>query len=251
MDKEEQLFRKRMQELARTAYNRDVPVHTDFLNLNEQAVFQSISGSLPSIRYEITGGYEMAERKVVCFLPSYEEVLTEPPFKCLKIAPVNVKFAEELTHRDYLGAVMNLGIEREMTGDILINGQEACIFVMDIMADYVMDNLVQIRRTSVSVTLQEDLPGIPGPDFEEITGSLSSVRLDSVVALAGRLSRGKAAALIEGEKVALNGQITVSAAKPLKEGDILSVRGLGKFRYAGTGTETKKGRIMVTVWKYK
>lgn len=251
MEKEEQLFRKRIQELAETAYSRDVPVHTDFLNLNEQTIFRSISGSLPPVRYEMTGGYGMAERKVVCFLPSYEEVLTEPPFECLKIVPVNAKFAEVLTHRDYLGAVMNLGIEREMTGDILINGQEAFLFVMKTMSDYIAGSLASIRRTAVSVTPVTDVLDVPGPEYEEITGSLSSNRLDSVVALAGRLSRGKAAALIEGEKVSLNGQIVVSSSKPLKEGDILSVRGLGKFRFAGTGQETKKGRIMTTVWKYK
>lgn len=251
MEKEEQLLRKRIQELAQMAYSRDVPVHTDFLNLNEQTIFHSISGSLPPAKYEITGGHEIAERKVVCFLPSYEEVLAEPPFDCLKISPVNAKFSDELNHRDYLGALMNLGIEREMTGDILISGQDAYVFVMKPMTEYIMDNLFTIRHTSVRAVPCEESFEIPSPEFEEITGSISSVRLDSVTALCGRLSRGKAALLIESEKVSVNGQVIISASKMLKDGDVLSIRGLGKFRFAGAKGETKKGRTIVTVWKYK
>lgn len=251
MEKEEQILRKRIQELAETAYIRDVPVHTDFLNLNEQTIFHRISGSLPPVRYELTGGHGMAERKVVCFLPSYEEVLTEPPFDCLKIVPVNRKFADELSHRDYLGAVMNLGIEREKTGDILLDGTDAYLFVLKAMSPYISDNLKTIRHTTVTVSLCQDLLEIPGPRYEEITGSVSSVRLDSIVTLAGRLSRGKAVDLIEGEKVWLNGQLAASASRPVREGDILSIRGIGKFRFAGEVTQTKKGRTMVSVWQYQ
>ena len=69
MEKEEQLFRKRMIDLAGTCFKRDIPVSTDFLNLNEQTIFQSISGTLPPVRFVLSGGFESSERKVVCFLP--------------------------------------------------------------------------------------------------------------------------------------------------------------------------------------
>lgn len=117
MEKEEQLFRKRIQELAETCFTRDIPVSTDFLNLNEQTIFQSISGTLPPVRFVLSGGYSASERKVVCFLPSYEQELTELPYDCIKISPVSQKFAEALSHRDFLGAIMNLGIERSMIAE--------------------------------------------------------------------------------------------------------------------------------------
>lgn len=103
MEKEEQLFRKRVLELAELCFHRDMPSNTDFLNLNEQTIFQSISGTLPPVRYVLAGGFPGSERKVVCFLPSYEEELTDPPFECLRICARNKKFSGELTHRDFLG----------------------------------------------------------------------------------------------------------------------------------------------------
>ncbi len=251
MEKEEQIFRKRIQELAETAFRRDIPVHTDFLNLNEQTIFQMVSGALPPVRYELTGGFEMAERKVVCFLPSYEEVLYEPPFDCLKISPANRRFAEELGHRDYLGAIMNLGIERAVIGDIVIKEQEAFVFVLKNMSSYVRDSLTSIRRTSVIVTLCEDAGELLKPELEAICGTVSSVRLDAIVALAGRLSRTKAAACIEGEKVFVNGQTVTNVSRILKEGEILTILCIGKFRFANVGGPTKKGRISVTLEQYK
>ena len=103
MDKEEQLLKKRIMELAALCYQRDIPSYTDFLNLNEQTVFHSLERSLPPVRFLMTGGYEPAERKIVCFLPSYEEDTTNLPISILKVEPVHARFVEELTHRDYLG----------------------------------------------------------------------------------------------------------------------------------------------------
>lgn len=251
MEKEEQLFRKRIQELADFCFRRDVPVNTDFLNLNEQTIFQSISGTLPPVRFVLSGGFELAERKVVCFLPSYADELTELPFDCLKISPVNRRFAEEISHRDYLGALMNLGIERSMLGDIVLRDGDAYVFVLKKMSRYVMENLTAIRHTTVTAELSDSAGEILKPDFEEISGTVSSLRLDSVTALCGRFSRGRAVQLIEAEKVFVNGQIVTQASKTLKDGDILSIRGTGKFKFVGNGGLTRKGRTSVTVLKYR
>ena len=143
MEKEEQLFRKRIQELADVCFRRDVPTNTDFLNLNEQTIFQTISGTLPPVRFILSGGFESSERKVVCFLPSYEEELMDLPFECICIKPVNRKFAEELTHRDYLGAIMNLGIERSLLGDIVLKDGDAYVFVLKRMSNYLLENIPQ------------------------------------------------------------------------------------------------------------
>jgi RNA-binding protein YlmH len=251
MEKEEQIFRNRIQELAELSYKRDIPANSDFLNLNEQAIFQSMSGTLPPVRFVLSGGFLASERKVVCFLPSYEETLNCPPYDCLKIAPVNPRFAESLTHRDYLGALMNLGIERAMIGDIVIKGQDAYVFVLKKMSGYVADSLVTVRHTSVSATVFEGDGDFLEPEYEEIAGTVSSVRLDSIVALCGRLSRTKAADYIESERVSVNGLPVTSCSRSVKEGEVLSVRGIGKFRFEGAGAQTKKGRTSVKILKYK
>ncbi len=250
MGKEEQLFKKRIQELAGNCFSRDIPVNTDFLSLNEQTIFRSISG-LPPVRYVMDGGYEEAERKVVCFLPSYEESLSNPPFDCLRVSPRNVRFAENLDHRDFLGAVMGLGIERSVVGDILLDETGAYVFVMSGMSRYLMENLTEVRHTNVTAEFYEGDRTFLSPKIEELSGSVSSLRLDAIVALAGRVSRSKAVAYIEGEKVFLNGAAVTEPSRGLKERDVLSIRGIGKFRFLGLRGETKKGRIMVKLGCYR
>lgn len=251
MEKEEQLFRKRIQELAENAYSRDIPLHTDFLTLAEQTVFQNMSATLPPVKFVLSGGFPMSERKVLCFLASYEEELYAPPFVCLKIVPANRRFAEELTHRDYLGAIMNLGIERSMIGDIVLQDGNAWAFVMEKMSRYLAENLTMIRHTSVVTEITADFSELPEPEMEEISGTVSSVRLDSVIALCGRLSRTRASSYIEGEKVSVNGAVCTNVSLNLRGGEILSIRGIGKFRFGEPGNLTKKGRTPVMVYRYK
>lgn len=251
MEKEEQLLKKRILELAETCFQRDVPAHTDFLNLNEQTIFHSIARELPPVRHIMAGGYPMAERKVVCFLPSYmEEEYFEAPVSCIRLTPLNVKFAEHLTHRDYLGSAMNLGIERCKTGDILLIGDETYMFCMEDLAGYIGGELTRVRHTSVKTEICRPVDLSFTPSFETVEGSIASVRLDNVLALVYRCSRSKIVPYIEGERVFINGKMAVSNSAPLKEGDIVSVRGLGRFRYEGVQNETKKGRVFVAVQKY-
>lgn len=251
MEKEEQLFKKRIQELAVLAYERDIPVHTDFLTLNEQAVFQSISATLPPVKVVFAGGSPMSERKVLCFLPSYMEEPADIPFSCLRIQPVSPRFAEALTHRDYLGSIMGLGIERSLIGDIILKDGGAFVFVMQRMAAYLCEQLTAVRKTPVTCSLWEQEGAFPEPELEPMEGTVSSVRLDAVTAFCGRMSRSKAAAFIEGEKVSVNGQICTSVSRNVKEGEVLSLRGIGKFRFEHSGAPTKKGRIPLLILRYK
>ncbi len=250
-DKDEKLLCRRFKELAALCYERDIPVNTDFLSLSEQTVFQSICGTLPPVRYKLTGGFLASERKLVQFLPSYMEETDDPPFDCLRIGPSSPKFAEELTHRDYLGAIMSLGIERSVMGDLTLKDGAAYVFVLKKMSRYLTENLAQVRHTPVSVSIIESAEDVAEPDCEPIRGSVSSMRLDAVTALAARLSRTKACELIAAEKVLVNGRPELSVSRILKEGEILTVRGAGKFRIGESGGQTKKGRTTVTVYRYK
>lgn len=248
-DKEEPLLKKRILELAESCYRRDIRSNTGFLTLNEQTIFHSIKQTLPPVTAVLNGGYELAERKIVCFLPSYEDETAVLPICLLKAEPVNSKFSETLTHRDFLGSIMNLGIERSCIGDILVKENTGYLFCLDKMAEYLCEHFTAVRHTPFTCRMAEQMGEI-APSYEEISGSVASPRLDSVIALVFRTSRSKVLPYIEGEKVFINGKSVVSAGLQLKGGEIVSVRGLGKFCYTGTGNETKKGRIYVNVRRY-
>ena len=120
MTKEEQQLEKRFLELGEQAWQRGTAVYSDFLNLNELNIFQEVRPKLPHLETESFGGYELAERQIAVFRPEAPLFCTEPPIACLRITPLQEKFAEALTHRDYLGAVLNLGLQRSCLGDILV-----------------------------------------------------------------------------------------------------------------------------------
>ena len=227
-EKEEQLLKKRMIELAGLCYQRDIQTSTGFLSLNEQTIFHSIEKTLPPVRTCLTGGFEGAERKLLCFLASYDDEEFGLPIAVLEVIPANLRYSEALTHRDYLGALMNLGIERSCIGDILMKENGCCVFCQEKMADYLCQELTMVR----------------------VSGSVASPRLDSVIAMVFSSSRTKILPLIEGEKVFIDGKQVTSPAVQLKEGEIVSVRGMGKFRFAGSGGLSKKGRLYVYADKY-
>lgn len=250
MNREEQLLKKRILDLANLCCQRDIPSYTDFLNLNEQTVFHSLERNLPPVRFMLTGGYEPSERKIVCFLPSYEEETMEPPISILEVKPLNTRFAETLTHRDYLGALMNLGIERSMLGDIVINEDGCFIFCLKRMEEYISNELRQVKHTAIVCQCVPLLSCQAVQKYEEVRGSVASPRLDNVLAMVYHSSRTKIIPYIQGEKVFVDGRLVSSPSLQLKGGEVVSVRGIGKFQFTGTENETKKGRIFVSARKY-
>ena len=129
MTKEEMMLQKRLVELSRIAYQRGIVTFSDFLNLNELNILHTTPKDQFLCRYETFGGYNLAERQIAAFLPDALYYEYEYPVQQIEITPMNRKFAEELTHRDYLGAIMNLGIERCKLGDILTTKERAILFV--------------------------------------------------------------------------------------------------------------------------
>ena len=250
MNKEETLLRKRLVEFSRQAYHKDIVTFSDFLNLNELNILHTTPKDLFPARYETFGGYEMAERQMVAFLPDALYYEYHYPIQVLKIRPANPRFAEELGHRDYLGSLMNLGVERGKMGDILLLEDCAEVFVCQNIAEYLCQELTRIRHTVVQTNLASLEEVSYEPRFEEIKGTVSSIRLDSVLALAYPLSRSKMTSYIEAGRVFVNGKLVTSNGYHLKEGDILSVRGLGRLRYEGMLSETKKKRCLISLRKY-
>ena len=114
------LFKKRMTELSKKAYYRGILTFSDFLDLNEQTMLQSLSLKDTGVSVKLWGGYETAERQMAAFVPDAFCCEEDYPLSCLRIQPLNRKFSDKLTHRDYLGAILNLGIDRSKIGDILM-----------------------------------------------------------------------------------------------------------------------------------
>lgn len=263
------LLTARLRELSNRTYQRDIPQHTDFLGTSEQAIFHETERELAPVPFVLYGGHTEADRQMVLFLPSYlageagerrEETEEErnqrlselfaDELACVHIRARSEKFADALTHRDYLGALMNLGIERDQTGDILVEGTEACLFCTSGVAELITAELTRVRHTAV------DCERIPPaecrfrPKLSELSVNVASERLDALISAVFKLSRGVSADLIAAEKVFAGGRVVRQAGASLKEGVRVSVRGYGKFIYDGMEHETKKGRLYVKVRKF-
>ena len=256
----------RVRDLATRAYNNSFVTHTDFLSVSELNTFfqilasEGISANVHEYcgaRFLIYGGFEDAERAMVVFLPDYldEEGFllaekSEPSvLECIRITPVNNKFADELNHRDYLGSLMNLGIERDQIGDILSGTNEAYVFATKEMSQMICKELIRIRHTSVKCQVVNPSECDIRPEFEEISGSVASERTDAILAFVYHLSRSEAQKLIESESVFIDGRTAYSGGYDLKVGARVSVRGHGTFIYDGLSGTTRKGRLFVKVRK--
>lgn len=250
VEKEEQIFKKRILELARIAYHKGICTYTDFLNLNEINLFYSMLQDIPNIKYELFGGYEGAERKVLCFYGNDSIKAFSNYIACLRILPLNKKFSDELNHRDFLGAILNLGIDRSTIGDILVKEKEGYVFCEQIISNFIIDNLIKVKHTNIKCEAVQEITQDIQPTFKEIRGTVASARLDSIISLALGTSRSSILSLIASGKVFVDGRLIESNSYMLKENETISVRGHGKFIYKELQHQTKKGRFYVTLLKY-
>lgn len=193
--------------------------------------------------FEAWGGFEGAGRVVLCFSDCEE---------AFPISAVVVKGRgiDSLKHPDFLGSLMSLGLERKNIGDIVLEEDRCVIMALSSVADYIADSLKEVGGVYVNCTV-EDANNIDiSLKFEEITGTVASLRADSVVSVMLKSSRSKAAEYIEGQQFFLNQVLCTKCDKEIKENDIITVRHHGKARVAALGGKSKKGRIFITLQKY-
>ena len=251
MEKDQGL-KNRFKELALKSYNQGIFTFTEFLGLAEQDVFNQIESELRYVGYKIFGGTDDGERVIVRF--GNEEELgysVDYPIKCLVIRPLMQKFAEDLTHRDFLGALMNLGIKREKLGDIIIHENEGYLFCLEQIADYIVDNLTRVKHTSVTVEIEENSEKISHlykDDYKSQIILVDSKRLDAIIAKTYKISRTSSLNLFVAGKVYVNGRQCTSNSQLIKNGDIISVRGKGRIKYMGNEGVSKKGRTRLEIW---
>ncbi len=243
-------LQRHLKDLCRRAEKTGSYVYSAFLTPAEQSDFEKDPPAC-GIGWSFWGGTEGAERRLlICGSERDFGYAAEPPAVILRIRPVSEKFSEDLTHRDYLGSLLSLGVERSMIGDILIRDKEAYAVCLDGIADYLCGALERVRRTGVRAErVSADIPAL-APRFETLRLNLASERLDALISAFCGLSRGHVQPLFAAERVFVDGRVIKDGSRRIKEGETVSVRGFGKAVYDGILGETKKGRLTVSLRRY-
>lgn len=218
---------------------------TEFLNPYEIKNAVAILNSESDIKYTVEGGYENCERSVIFIYPYYMEYDDiEENLKFIQIEG-NFKF-KTISHKDYLGAILNLGIKREKIGDIIIHENFCQVIVSSDICDFILMNLTKVSRNNVSVKeiSREEL--IKNEiTYKDIAFTVSSDRLDCIISGLYNISRQDSLKYINGERVAVNYEKITSPSKVIQDNALISVRGKGRAIVVKVGEITKKGRIKV------
>ncbi|MDO5479338.1 MAG: YlmH/Sll1252 family protein, partial [Clostridia bacterium] len=220
---------------------RNMPYFTGFLSPADRALAEIAFKTADMSFY---GGFPEAERSVLGFAAEGEDGF-----------PVCIIKSEgdfsSLSHRDFLGSLMALGITRDNIGDIVKKDECCYIFVLRKMADYIKENFIQVKRSNVKNEILECGAVTVEKEFEVIKKSVASLRADAVIAASFNLSRSDAAEAVKRGLVTVNYRIMESTDKKLSEGDTLSLRGKGKAVLKRLGDFSKKGRLFIEIKKYK
>ena len=242
---------KRLNELAIRSARSGQVCYTRFLEPTQRDAARS-AANRAGCAVAFWGGFEDAERAVAAFHDGDAPEPSEYPIAALRI-DWNAKFFNP-GHRDLLGAVMGLGIEREVTGDIAMGERrgEKCAYLFALldMADYIAATLSGAGRASVKVSVAEEAPALLPPEGTSMRLTVQQERLDAVLAAACRLSRSEAQRLIAAGLVKLNHAVNTHTDAKLVEGDLISARGHGRVRVDAFQGESRRGRLIVNVFKY-
>ncbi|MFV0464882.1 MAG: YlmH/Sll1252 family protein [Lachnospiraceae bacterium] len=249
MNKDTSQLKKRFLDLSENAIRNGFVTFSNFLAPAEISDFHQIKGSIFT-EYELSGGFEHAERQMIAFLPDAFYYDWEFPIQCLEFIPTSMKYAQDITHRDVLGALMSLGIERDTIGDIRVEDKVFYVVCTTTISSYILKELASVKHTAYQGTICSPDKVISEQEFEELEYIVSSTRLDAIVSSITRSSRSKAVQMIQAQKIFLDGIVTTENARICKENVSISIRGHGKFLFTGTKSQTKKGNIVIHIKKF-
>ncbi|WP_202077022.1 RNA-binding protein [Caldalkalibacillus salinus] len=241
---EEHAFVEKVADWADIVQERYQRRLTNFLDPREQFIVQSVVGRLADINVSFFGGYEQSERKRALIYPEYDEVSPED----FQVTLLSIEQDVNVSHRDVLGSLLGIGLKREKFGDILIADSHKQLLVAGDIADYVLGHFHQVSRYHVTLQthhLDELVP--PSDPWQSFDRTVSSLRLDVILSELLPLSRSKVTTLIKGKKVKVNWRLVEQAGMVLQKGDILSVKGFGRFLFSSIQGQTKKGNIRVSL----
>ncbi len=248
---DEKLLLAKVLDQADLSLRRHIITFSDFLSPAETAQAVELLKKVHDLSFLAYGGYNDCERKMLGFYPDYmsaEDVYF--PITAVKIK-FNPKFSSPPSHRDYLGSVLGMGIERGKVGDIAVVENGAVCFIEDGIADYVVSGLERVGHTKVTVEkadITDDL--VPQKKMVEKNITVASMRADVIFGAVFNESRESIKQLINAEKASVNWLPLKSVSAQLNEGDVLSLKGSGRGVLILVNGETKKGRISIKIGKY-
>jgi RNA-binding protein YlmH len=220
---------------------------TAFLDPLQRAAAEAVQREAAHTAYAVWGGYPGAER--VCLHVYRAGRPGEPPgVACIRLAG---QFPGNAGHRDYLGALLGLGLRRDQVGDIILLPEGAAVFVVEAMAAYICGALTRVGDMPVSCSAADAaLLPLPGREGKEIGGTVASLRLDAVLSLGFGLSRSRVVLLIKAGLARVNWRPVDSPSFSLREGDLVSLQGKGRLQLLAVQGETRKGRIRLNMKKF-
>lgn len=247
---EDRLLLAKVWDKINAGIRKNISANTGFLTLREISMTKYLFGDLDGLHR--FGGYPEAERQMLIYLPDYLDssalMEDDSPLVCLRATFYE---SDSPSHRDFLGALMGIGITRETIGDICVNKGSCDFFVTAEIAPYILQNFISAGRTKLRI---EKIPlsqvVVPDPETKEIRDTVASIRLDSIISSGFRIGRSLAAQYIASGKVSINGLPCEKPDKAVNQGAKISVRGLGKIKLSTINGETKKGRISVVIDRY-
>lgn len=247
--------RAHLEDLATQCANKNYLTASSFFGFSELSSLNLPKDYFSGAPYFLYGGHPNAERNIVVFYPDYldelsileEEKKEATLISCLLLEPKSQKFGEELSHRDVLGSLMALGIKRETLGDILLDGKKAVIYCLNNIAEEILNGLHAIRNTSIKVKKIAIGESPIESKYIEMTLKVASIRLDSILAAAFKISREKAKEHIVAGNVTVTGLAVPQSDSSLSIGAHVSLKGKGKFIYKGQEGTSKKGKDIVVI----
>ena len=245
--KELKILEARISDSIHKANDRKVPGFVGFLSASG-ALLAVETAKRERAKYMLFGGYEGAERVYFGAFPDW----CEPEVHHFPIVKLRIKNRSDkkLTHRDVLGAFMSAGIERDTVGDILTNGKDPVAFVSEGIVGHITAFVDKIASAGVEI-VRDDTDYLPvSLNFEELSGTVASLRLDCIVAELSNCSRNRSAELIESGLVSVNGLEATKITREICDRDIVTIRRVGKFVIDDTNSVTKKGRVALKYRKY-
>ena len=246
--KDEQPFIEQVVSWQREVEDRYAPKLTDFLDPRQRFIVTSVLGQSNDLKIASAGMFVDAERQRMLIYPSYFEPREEDFQMTVYTINYPSKFVQ-LRHPDVLGALLSLGLDRTKFGDIRVNEHQVQFVVAQEIADYVRLHLTGIGKVKVRVEYIEESENLIQNEDEwlEESHTVSSMRLDAILATVLKISRQKAQSLIVANKVRVNWTERDGVAFELQEGDIISVRGYGRMKVIMTEGRTKKDKIRLQI----
>ena len=257
MEIEDKLIIAKVIDKVNFCKTRNKIVNTEFLTIYQMEIIQKELNKLKIKNSMFFGGYEEAEGKILIIYPEkLEEKMLEKNLENI-IKAIKITLPKELqgkySHRDYLGALMKLGLNRNRIGDIIVHNEKAYIFVLAENAKYIQESLkefIRFNKATIEIINYKEVE-LKKQEFEEMKITVSSDRLDNFVSEIAKISRSKTEELLSQEKIFVNSKVEIKPSKQIKENDIIVIRGKGKYLVCATLGSNKKGKNIISIKKYK